>query len=165
MPPKPTRKPNARRHSAHAHRQQQGQTTATHLPALYAFWKGVSAGALGGPFRPRNQNDGSLEIDDRAIWLVFCHAVSLRPPARRFFSAPPRVVPGPPGPVYVLNFERYGRKNELTYRNQQESGFSSRSFNRLLKCSRIPRTLQKSSGTPTTIQSWQNRRLNFYEPW
>lgn len=67
MPPKPTRKPNARRHSAHAHRQQQGQTTATHLPALYAFWKGVSAGALGGPFRPRNQNDGSLEIDDRAI--------------------------------------------------------------------------------------------------
>ncbi len=36
------------------------------------------------------------------------------------------------GRYTYLNFERYGQKNELTYRNHHESGFSFRSFNRRL---------------------------------
>lgn len=36
------------------------------------------------------------------------------------------------GRYTYLNFERYGQKNELTYRNHHESGFSFRAFNRRL---------------------------------
>lgn len=36
------------------------------------------------------------------------------------------------GRYTYLNFERYGQKNELTYRNHHESGFSFRCFNRRL---------------------------------
>ena len=36
------------------------------------------------------------------------------------------------GRYNYLNFERYGQKNELTYRNHHESGFSFRAFNRRL---------------------------------
>ena len=36
------------------------------------------------------------------------------------------------GRYTYLNFERYGQKNELTYRNHHESGFDFRTFNRCL---------------------------------
>ena len=36
------------------------------------------------------------------------------------------------GRYTYLNFERYGQKNELTYRNHHESGFDFRAFNRRL---------------------------------
>ena len=36
------------------------------------------------------------------------------------------------GRYTYLNFERYGQKNELTYRNHHASGFDFRTFNRLL---------------------------------
>jgi len=36
------------------------------------------------------------------------------------------------GQYNYLNFERYGQKNELTYRNHHESGFNFRDFNRRL---------------------------------
>jgi hypothetical protein len=36
------------------------------------------------------------------------------------------------GRYNYLNFERYGHKNELTYRNHHESGFDFQTFNRLL---------------------------------
>jgi len=36
------------------------------------------------------------------------------------------------GRYTYLNFERYGLKNELTYRNHHESGFNFRAFNRRL---------------------------------
>lgn len=36
------------------------------------------------------------------------------------------------GRYTYLNFERYGQKNELTYRNHHESGFDFRTFNRLV---------------------------------
>lgn len=36
------------------------------------------------------------------------------------------------GRYNYLNFERYGQKNELTYRNHHESGFDFRAFNRRL---------------------------------
>ncbi|MCS7036876.1 MAG: hypothetical protein NZM41_09455, partial [Saprospiraceae bacterium] len=36
------------------------------------------------------------------------------------------------GRYTYLNFERYGQKNELTYRNHHQSGFDFQTFNRLL---------------------------------
>lgn len=47
------------------------------------------------------------------------------------------------GRYTYLNFERYGQKNELTYRNHHESGFDFRAFNR--------RVIQKYTGTRRMI--------------
>lgn len=51
------------------------------------------------------------------------------------------------GRYTYLNFERYGQKNELTYRNHHESGFDFRAFNR--------RLIQKYTGS---------RRLVAFDP-
>lgn len=51
------------------------------------------------------------------------------------------------GRYTYLNFERYGGKNELTYRNHHASGFAFRSFNR--------RLIEKYTGS---------RRMNAFDP-
>jgi DNA-binding CsgD family transcriptional regulator len=52
--------------------------------------------------------------------------------AARFFSSPPEFILDSSWPVQLFEFERYGKKNEMRYRNHHESGFNFRGFNQRL---------------------------------